>query len=528
MTAESQDDNDDWSVREILSRPRRLDLIWLLLPTAVALAGFGLIPLRSWDYWWHISMGRLTNYWGAVPAANHFLYTMPADAPSYDQPWLSQLILYGLHFNGSVYLALVFRNLVATAGVAWLSWMAMRRCKSVVIGSLVTLAALPLLLALIEVRPTLFAWPLFCLLLGLGYAIFEGRRSRWWLLAFPLVSALWANLHGSFLLATVLCGLFGTAAAARERNRHARFDWTVPARWGGATSATALAALANPRTWEIYRYVYGQFTNDVVGTTVTEWLPTTLTNPPGIGAYFYLVLLLAGGFTIWKRQRIELVDRLLFGVFAVFAIAYARGLLWFAFMLPVAVGPSLSVLGGVRSEREQTTPHSALQGVHTVVALGLVATGIAVQPAWTWRVDWTADSPYFEVREREPMRGVVPDETPFEATQVLGKYTQPPRMFHDDRYAGFLLYHLTDEHPRQLVFVDQRIELPPDRIWKLYYDVVSEPNVWKGVFHQYEIRAAVLSLDEQPTLAEQLTDAEDWKKVQKTDEWVFFLQRDED
>ncbi|MFB6375038.1 MAG: hypothetical protein ABEN55_18395 [Bradymonadaceae bacterium] len=520
----TSDDNDNWSIREILSRPRRLDLIWLMLPTVIALAGFGLVPLRSWDYWWHITMGRLINYCGAVPAANHFLYTMAADAPSYDQPWLSQLILYGLHFNGSVYLPLIVRNVAAAAAVGWLSLVAMRRCQSVVIGSL---SVLPLLLALVEVRPTLFAWPLFCLLLGLGYAIYERRRSHWWLLAFPPVAALWANLHGSFLLATVVCGILGVAACARERNGHGRFNWAVPARWGGTTAATLSAAMANPRTWEIYGYVYGQFTNDVVATTVTEWLPTTLTNPPGIGAYFYGLLLLAGGFAIWKRQHIDLADRLLFGVFALFAIGYARGLLWFAFVVPFAVGPSLSKLAGPASEREKATPHGFLQGLHTFVALGLVTTAFAVQPTWQWRVDWTADSGYFDVREREPMRGVVPDETPFEATQVLGRYTQPPRMFHDERYAGFLLYHLTDSNPRQLVFVDQRIELPPNHIWQLYYDVIAESDLWRGVFHQYEIRAAVLSTAEQPALIERLDGTDDWKTVRKTDDWVFFLQRDD-
>ena len=527
MESENRDDNDGWSFREVVSRPRRLDLVWLILPTAIALCGFGVIPLRSWDYWWHITMGRLTNFYGAVPAANHFLYTMPADAPSYNQPWLSQLLLYGMHFNGSVYLPLVVRNVAATVAVGWLSWMAMRRCNSVVVGSLATLAALPLLLALVEVRPTLFAWPLFCILLGLGYAIFEGRRSIWWLALFPLVSALWANLHGSFLLATVLCAVFAVAAAFRERNIHGRFNWSVPTIWGSVTALTALAPIANPRTFEIYEYVTGQFTDDVVGTTVTEWLPTTLTNPPVIGAYFYGLLLLAGGFKIWKRQHIELVDRLLFIVFALFAIVYARGLLWFAFVLPIAVGPSLRTLAGkASSERGKAVPSGLLQGTHTFAVVALVFAGIALQPTWQWRVDWTADSPYFDVREQRPLRGVVPAETPFEATQVLARYTEPPRIFHDDRYAGFLLYHLIRTEPRQLVFVDQRIELPPDRVWDLYYDVIGEPNVWKGVFHQYGVRAAVLSAEEQPELIERLEKAEEWKVVRKAERWIFFLKRE--
>jgi len=76
-----------------------------------------------------------------------------------------------------------------------------------------------------------------------------------------------------------------------------------------------------------------------------------------------------------------------------------------------------------------------------------------------------------------------------------------------------------------LVFVDHRIELPPDRIWKLYYQVVHDPSVWKGVFQQYDVGAAILSTDKQAGLVEQLTEAEGWEAVRTTESWVCFLQR---
>lgn len=518
----TNDESTSWSVGDILSRPHRIDLVWFLLPVALALAGFGILPLRSWDYWWHITMGRLINYWGAVPAENHFLYTMAADAGSYDQPWLSQLVLYGLHFNGSVYLPLVVRNLAAGAGVAWLSWMAMKRSDSVTAGSLATLAGLPFLFAFIELRPTLFAWPLFCLLVGLGYAIYERRLSRGWLLAFPVVATLWANLHGSFLLAAVLAGLFMVAAAARERPSPGHFDWHVPGSWGAAAFGSVLTPLLNPRGLEIYRYVYGQFTNDVVGTTVTEWLPTTPTNPGGVGAYFYVALLVAGGLLIWRRRETDFIDRLLFATFALFAVAYARGLLWFGFVLPFTLAPSLEPLS--RDPDDRPEAHPVMQRVHTFLALGFIFLAVALQPSWQWRTDWTADSELFDVRSRAPMKGVVQETVPFEATEVLGRYTKPPRMFQDDRFAGFLLYHLTDEDPQQLVFVDQRIELPSDRIWNLYYHVNDEPGVWKGVFHQYNIKAAVLSHDRQQKLVDRLKEASEWSQAMGTDNWSFFLK----
>ena len=517
-------DELSWSFREVLSRPHRLDLVWLLLPVTLALGGFGLLPLRSWDYWWHITMGRLINYWGAIPAANHYLYTLPAEAASIDQPWLAQVGLYGAHFHGSVYLALIVRNFAAAAAVGWLGWTAMRRADSVVWGSLLTLTALPFLFAFIEVRPTLFAWPLFCALLWLGSRILEGNSSRWWLAAFPAVSALWANLHGSFALAALLCGLFGTAATLRERHRASEFDWQIPATWFGTTVATAFAAAANPHGFGIFGYLYDVATDPVVQSTVTEWLPTTLSNPSGLGIFFYVVGLAGTGVLLGRRYRVEPIDALLFGVFGLMAVLQARALLWFGFILPLTLSRPLR--GGGTADSETAAPHPFMQRVHTLAALVLVGGALLVQPTWKWRVDWAADSPTFDVRERPPMKGVVPSETPFEATEVVGRFTRTPRIFHDHRYAGFLMYHLTDTNPRRMVFVDHRIELPPQRVWNEYYEVIRSSENWSEVLDKHDVEAAVLSAKHQLPLAERLDESSDWAVLMETDDWFLFVRAD--
>ena len=70
--------------------PYDLKLVWALVPFALLGISLGMMPLRSWDYWWHISFGRVIASTGEMPLFNHFLYTLPADTPSYVQAWLSQ------------------------------------------------------------------------------------------------------------------------------------------------------------------------------------------------------------------------------------------------------------------------------------------------------------------------------------------------------------------------------------------------------------------------------------------------------
>lgn len=511
-----------WSLREVVSKPRRLDLIWFLLPTALALAGFGLIPLRTWDYWWHLTMGRLINFWGAVPAANHFLYTIDADAASYDQAWLAQLLLYGVHYQGGVYLALILRNVAAAVGVAWLSWTAMRRSDSIVIGSLTTLAALPFLFTFIEVRPHLAAWPLFCALLWVGYGVYQGRRSSRWLIAFPVTTIVWANLHGSFPLAAVLAIVFAAGVAIRQYRQTGAINWRSAAPWIASAASTAVAPMANPRTWEIYGYVYHHMTDEVVQNTITEWLPTTLSNPPGIGIYFWAVATVAVFLMVRRSDRLDPVDGMLFILFAGLAVVQARALLWFGFILPITASPSVRRIG--ESDSERVEPHPMKQRLHSLGAFALVAVAIAVQPTWQWRVDWAAESPKFDVRERAPMKGVIPAETPFEAAEVLARYTNPPRIFHDHRFAGFLLYYLSRQNPQQMVFVDQRVELPPERIWEQYYDVIEKPDVWRGIFNQYDVDVAILSEERQKKLVGRLESSDDWSLLMKSDGWIFYAR----
>lgn len=476
-------------------------------------------------------MGRLVDTWGAVPAANHYLYTLPTDAPSYNQPWLAQLALYVLHAAGGLHAALLLRNLLATAAVVALSYTAMRRSGSVVLGSLSTLAALPFLFAFIELRPHLFAWPLFLGLVWIGYGVYRNDRSAIWLVAFPAAAALWSNLHGSFPLATVLPLLFGAAAFLRGRqDREASEPWRWYA-WGSAALGAALAPLANPRGAELYGYLYRLTTDGYLRTTVTEWLPTTLSNPAGVGLWFYVCLALGAGLLVRDllvrdRRELDPADALLFGAFALLAIVQSRALLWFGLVLPIVVAPSLHGLAATDSEFGDA--HPVMQRIHTAAALVLVLASIGLQPTWQWRVDWTASSEYFDVRSEAPLKGVVPDETPYEAAEILGRYADPPRIFHDHRFAGFLLFHATGIRPQPKAFVDHRIELPPRNIWREYETVRRAPNEWRAVFDEYDIGAAVLSKRRDSDLVGRLRGAEEWSSAYESPTLAFFLRRTDD
>ncbi len=511
-------DQDRWRIRDLLKPPFRLDLVWLVLPFALALICFGLLPLRSWDYWWHISMGRLIDHWLAVPDANHFLYTIEADAPSYVQPWMSQWMLFWLHDVVGVHLSLLVRNVLAALVFGGVTVAAVRRSQSALRGSLATLVGFLLAFQLLAARTHMFVWPLFALALWMGYAIRRRKLPLAALVVLPAVAALWANLHGSFFVVAAICLAF-LAAASFDRFV-ARKDISSPrlASWAGALVASIAAPMLNPRGTEIYGYVFDLMGNAEIQSTVSEWMATTLSNPPGIGPIFYVVVV-AGLLLLWqKRSRLDAADAFLFLGFAAMAALSARSLLWFGIAAPVLLARY------IRSEQpeEAERPGCALSLLNVFIALGLVVGGFVLQPGTTVQRHITTAYQPLPVRTRPPMAGVTLAETPVEHTEILGAYRQGLRVFHDQKYAGYLIYHLTGLQPRQVVFVDQRIELPPADIWR-QYETINTTSAWKGIFRQYGIEAAVLSFESQLELINRMRKDDNWVLVHEDDHNALFV-----
>jgi hypothetical protein len=514
------DKTSSWRIRDAIKPPFTLDLVWVILPFAIALICFGLLPLRSWDYWWHVTIGRLIDLVGAVPAANHYLYTMEPDAPSFIQPWMSQWLLYQVDKLGGLQLVLIVRNVLTALAFGALGLWTMRRARSAMLGALLTCAGLALAFPYIGARTHLFVWPLFIALVGLGYAIRHQKAPAWLIVVFPAAAALWANMHGSFFNVAAICLAFGAAGLLDKRFAPQRYAKIPALGWLLATAASLAAPLVNPRGSEIYGYVASMLTNEEIHNTITEWMPTSFSNPEGIGVLFY-VALVGVAVVFWrKRKTLDAADVLLVGGFGLMAVTSARSLLWFGLVLPVALAPYLG-----QTVQNRDTPPWPLRLVNLAIALGLVTAGVLFQPGMSVRHDVVTDVQPVPVRTRAPMAGLVPADTPLEHTEMLRVYRSGLRIFHSYKYGGYLMYHLAKTKPYQLVFVDQRIELPTPDIWRLY-ETVNETPAWRGVFQQYDIDAAVLSVEEQSTLIERMRADDGWTVGFEDAHNVLFLRKE--
>lgn len=517
-----------WRARELFKPPFKRDLLWLLLPIALIFLYLGLLPLRAWDYWWHITVGRLVDHYGSVPDANHFLYTMEASAPSFIQPWLSQWLLFWVHDFGGLSLALLARNLILTALFGWLGLEASRRSRSALVGGLIILGCFALSASYFDAGGDLFILPLFSILIWLSYKIRAGRAPLFLLIIYPLTTALWANLHGSFLVPGALCATFGAAALLERFDpRRAREDTSKPPAstknilaWAAALMLTLLAPLLNPRGAELFSHLRELATSTEGQAAATYW-SAILSHPPALSVLLYAALL-AGALLLWRRRKTaDLADIILFAAFALLAIMTSRGVIFFSLIIPWTIAPYLSRREPAAKSTRPSTWQSAL---NLVVILGAFSAGFLLQPGLkTQRAFIDAYNP-MGARLEAPMAGLVDAKTPVMSTAILSQFPGPIRVFHDEKYAGYLLFHLTKYQPQQIVFVDERLELPSPDIWKLYH-AAAETSAWKGIFQQFEIEAALLDKARQPRLLEAMLEEPGWELRYEDDYNALLMQR---
>ena len=174
-----------------------------------------LLPISPEDYWWYVRIGGDTVRAGAVPAVDTLSFTQ-AGRPVIYPAWLAAVAFWGFLKVGGLTLTALVRGL-ALAGFAACTWFS---CREMGAGPRLA-SGITLLSALAgsanwAMRPQVLVYPLFGLTLWLLIRWHQGKRTPLW--ALPLISLLWINLHGSFILFFLLGGLALLAGRGNRRS----------------------------------------------------------------------------------------------------------------------------------------------------------------------------------------------------------------------------------------------------------------------------------------------------------------------
>jgi hypothetical protein len=203
--------------RELFRRPFDLKAFAFLLPVALLAIAYAMTPVRSGAYWWHLTVGRLIDYWARVPETNHFAYTAPAELSLGFEPWASQWFLFVVHDVGGIELPMFLRNVFVAVSLMIVMVVGLRRSSQVARTAIVGSGAAALLYFAVEPAPVMFVVLPWAVLIAVAFFVHDRGRHCWLLLLFPLVAGLWANLATAFVAPTLLAKGFALATARDDR-----------------------------------------------------------------------------------------------------------------------------------------------------------------------------------------------------------------------------------------------------------------------------------------------------------------------
>jgi hypothetical protein len=308
--------------------------LWALLALAVVGAFIGLVPTSPHDFWWHLMAGQIIATEG-IPATNRFAWTLPADAPFIYQSWLAEWLFFALYRLGGLPLAIFARNALGLIAFALLAYNARSRSGSWRVAAGCVLLAGAMTLNNLTARPQNWSWPLAAVIALLLARYAAGRLAGRWLWAIPPLLALWANVHGAFVVGLLLLGAYVAGETLRALLRS-------PRALGGAAlrrlylvaAASCVAVLLNPEGVGIFGYVRALLGNATIQELISEWQPPTPRSLAG-GAFYLGVLAMLAAFALGRR-RPSITDVLLVCGLCWMGFTSGRHVVWFALIaLPV-------------------------------------------------------------------------------------------------------------------------------------------------------------------------------------------------
>ena len=462
--------------------PLPIQAVYLLAPPFVLVVAVLLSPITPHDYFWALVQGRTIGQLGTLPRQNLFLFTLPAEAPFFNQPWLAQLIMY----RAATWLG-HGANVAILAGALCMAMVAamdrgLRRGLGARPVAVAALLATPFLAMAAGVRTQMFAFPCFALV---AHLVFAGRAGNGRLVALFVVVAAWTNLHGSFVLAPVLAAL---AAAGHRQLRIGRRLALV-----GATVLGTGVHPAGPAVWG-----YALSLSNAMGiagrSAVEEWRRLPLATPLGVGYVVCVALYL--GWAIRARARFPWRVAVPFLCFVAAGLASQRFVPFAALLAPLAL-PGSEPAPRVTPSRREGWIHAGFLAAFALLALACVP-GL----------------PLFEARAA----GRSPRDRMFERDLPLGLVAElarrrTGRVFHPQAVGGLVEWMLAADGPRPVAFVDQRFEIIPASVWDEYGRARNALPGWEEVFARYGITSVLAETQEAGGLLASLPGDGRWRCV---------------
>ncbi len=518
------------------------------------------LPLRATDLWGHVAYGQWILQNGSLPTEDPML-KLAEGMPVIDSAWLSQVIFAAVENIGAEALSNLFALtlLVAFVLLARGFYLQSRNTLVAVAGAMLVLAIGWSRLAMI--RPENFAMLCFAALLWLIVSMrrkeqpsagrrtmaARGRNWRLWV-GVPLLMALWANLHGSFVcgLVVLACFLIGRTIEVFWRNR--RLMAVLADRevhlWLGLCELGTLATLINPYGENLLFHTLWFSANDNLR-DVLEWQSLTFLNVGGREFALSWVLLLV--VLRHSRRRVPVAHAMLLGVFSIAAVFGVRMISWYAPIFAFVLVPHLADLASrfvkrTATQRDNTTLEStpaAFQrdfatpisvrssrgagrevSAKAAAAVSWKPTLTAILLVWTTFALSGLSRPLLggDARSEGQLLG---NSTPLALTEYLQAHPPRGQVFNPQWWGDWLATRgPVDFQP----FMTTNIHLAPRNVWQDYQTIAFVEPGWQRSLDRYRVNTMIIDKQEQTMLASVMRQTDDWSLRYEDDQALVFVR----
>jgi hypothetical protein len=447
----------------------------------IALAAAFTSAVEDPDFWWHLRTG----YWmldnRRLPSHDVFTYTVGGHA-WVDHEYLTELILAYLNSWGGLLLISIVFGVLTYLGFVFLFKTARAGSRPYVIAglglALAGLAGAPIW----GPRAQMITFTLTCLELYWIASYLVGRsRSIYYL---PLVVALWANLHGGFVIAFVLLGIAIGAEVVDwilERDDTRRIaHWRRVRTLGQVLLISLVAVLATPHGLSVYTNPIQTLTSPAQRQLIVEWFSPDF-HQTVILPFLLMILLLFGGFALRRPTTYQLALSL---IALTLALQSARNIAIFvAAAAPILIETWSGIWEDFSASRGwslSSSPPSSLLRVVTVVAL-LVITG-----AVSFRIGTVLSNQSSSTRSNYPVK----------AADFLAAHPGiGTRMYNQYGWGGYLADRFYPD-PNRRVFIFGEASVMGDSFLQEYQDVQTLRTNWQQVLDKYQVDYVVYNRHE--------------------------------
>jgi hypothetical protein len=433
---------------------------------AVTVAGmFGIVAaargLVDSDYYWHITAGRLIAERGVL-TTDPFSYTWTGQ-PWVMHEWLGELLMYGLVSTvGPGPAAFVF-GAISISGPLILAWTLWRRGVALLPLAMAASLVIYLFASYATIRPQAISWLFLGALLAALITLRPEQRWRPWLIV-PLF-ALWANVHGLYVVGLGVLGIYGLFTLV-GRTPMASRRWEIAAIVVAAFGASMLTPAGPAGLLYPLRYVDS---GDWGLRHISEWQSPDFHDPTQLGLLALVVAILANGMRATPAWLRATAAGGLVGALVATRNVPIAGLLSLP-TLSLGLNDRLRRRRATRSPREQVARRWMEMAV---AALILTATAIIVP-----RLPAVAGD------------RVIPRTFPVAAVDWLEAADPDARVFAEYQWGGYVIDRLFDRGAR--VFVDGRNDMYDERILEDFVTIRNADEGWEGRLAEYGADAILL------------------------------------